>query len=173
MELFEAIQKRRSIRHYKKQPLPEGAVEKLVEAARLAPSAGNVQPYKLVIVKNEDIRQKLSTAAYGQKDVAEVPVVFVVCADEKRASEGYGDRGKTLYCIQDTAAVVQNILLTACSLGLGTCWIGAFKEEDVKKIVNAPDEMRPVALIPVGVPDEAPAARSRRLLGEFVVTDTF
>jgi len=173
MDVFEAIQNRRSIRKYKKQALPEDAVDKLIEAARLAPSAGNVQPYAIVIVKQESLRHQLSMAAMGQKDIAEAPVVLVVCANEKWAKESYGERGKTLYCLQDTAAAVQNILLMATALGLGTCWIGAFKEKDVKKVVNAPDEMRPVALIPIGYPDESPAPRSRRAAAELVYIESF
>ncbi len=173
MEFFEVIQNRRSIRQFKKQALPEGTVEKLVEAARLAPSAGNIQPYAIVIVKEENVKLQLSMAALEQKSIVEAPVVFVVCADEERAFEAYGDRGKSLYCLQDTAAAVQNVLLTAYSLGLGTCWIGAFKEKEVKKMIKAPDGMRPVALIPVGFADESPATRGRRSASELVVNDTF
>ena len=115
----------------------------------------------------------ISQAAYGQKNLQEAAIVIVVCADEKRAAESYGDRGKTLYCIQDTAAAIQNILLTACSLGLGSCWIGAFKEEQIKKIINSPKGIRPVALIPIGYPDEAPKARQRRPLSEIMHKETF
>jgi nitroreductase len=100
-------------------------------------------------------------------------VVIVVCADEKRAIESYGARDKTLYCIQDTAAAIENLLLCACSLGLGTCWVGAFKEAEIRKVVNASAEMRPVALIPVGFPNESPAARARRPLSEIVYKETF
>ena len=100
-------------------------------------------------------------------------MVIVVCVDEKRASQSYGDRGKNLYCIQDTAAAVQNILLTAYSMGFGTCWIGAFKEDEVKKIINAPKEIRPVAMIPIGYPDESPAARSRRPVKELIHKEAF
>jgi hypothetical protein len=95
------------------------------------------------------------------------------CADEKRAQESYGYRGKTLYCLQDTAVAIQNILLTACSLGFGTCWIGAFKEDEVRKVINAPPEMRPIALISVGYPNEAPKARHRRPVSEIMHKETF
>jgi nitroreductase len=115
----------------------------------------------------------LSQAAYGQGDLQEASFVIVVCADMKRALESYGDRGKSLYCVQDTAAAFQNILLTACSIGLGTCWIGAFKEDLVRKVINAPQNMRPVALIPVGYPDEEPIARPRRPLSEIMVKEAF
>jgi nitroreductase len=173
MSLSDAIIKRRSIRTYKKQELPQATVEKLLEAARQAPSAGNVQPWEFVVAKTQKIKEASSNAAYGQNSLLEASVIIVVCVDEKRAAESYGQRGKTLYCIQDTAAAIQNILLTACSLELGTCWIGAFKEAEVKKAIKAPKEMRPVALIPVGFPNESPKAKLRRPLTEIVHWETF
>ena len=173
VELFEVIKNRRSIRAYKKQDLPEGIVEKLIEAARSAPSAGNVQPWAFVVASSHDMKLSLSLAAYSQKDVEEASVVIVVCADEKRAEESYGLRGKTLFCVQDTAAAIQNILLSAHALGLGSCWVGAFKEEQVRKAIKAPLGMRPVALIPVGYPDEKPKARGRRPLSEIMHKETF
>ncbi len=173
MDIFEAIKGRRSIRSYKKQDVPDEIVTKLVEAAIMAPSAGNVQPYHFVIVRSEKIRQQLSKAAFNQKMLLDVPVVIVVFVDEKQASKKYGERGKKLYCIQDTAAATQNILLAASSMSLGTCWIGAFSENDVKKAVNAPKEMRPVAIIPIGYPNESPEQRSRRSFDEVVFKESF
>jgi nitroreductase len=173
MELLDAITKRRSIRTYLKQALPQATVEKILEGARQAPSAGNVQPWEFVVATSHETKQQLSDAAYGQKDIEEASIVIVVCADEKRAAESYGLRGKTLYCIQDTAAAIQNILLTACSLGLGSCWIGAFKEDEIKAVIVAPKEMRPVALIPIGYPNEAPLARNRRPISEIMHKEKF
>ena len=173
MDLSEAIKGRRSIRAYKKLDLPQETIEKLLEAARWAPSAGNVQPWAFVVVSSPQTKRNLSLAAYGQRDLEEASVVIVVCADENRAEQNYGARGKNLYCLQDTAAAVQNILLTAYSLGLGSCWIGAFKEEEARKVINAPKEMRPVALIPIGYPDEAPPPRKRRPLSEIKHKETF
>jgi nitroreductase len=173
LEVFEAIKNRRSIRQFTKQDIPKEIVEQLVEAARMAPTAGNTQAYQLVIVRQEAEKQRLSMAAYGQRQVQAAPVVFVVCADLTKAGEAYGERGRSLYCLQDTGAITQNILLAAYSLGLGTCWIGAFKEDDVKKAVNAPEDMRPVTLITVGYPAESPLPRPRRLPSEFVHKETF
>jgi nitroreductase len=95
MDLSDAVAKRRSIRTYKKQALPDGAVEKLLEAARQAPSAGNVQPWEFVVISEQKNKMDISVAAYGQKSLQEASVVFVVCVDEKRAEESYGFRGKT------------------------------------------------------------------------------
>ena len=173
MDLLEALARRRSVRKYKKQDLPQGTVEKLLESARLAPSAGNIQPWAFVIVSSQKTKIDLSEAAFGQRDLQDAPAVIVVCADVKRATESYGDRGKSLYCIQDTAAAIQNILLTACNMGLGTCWIGAFKDDVVRKVINAPQSMRPLALIPVGYPDEAPKLGPRRSISEIMVKETF
>jgi len=173
LDLFETIKNRRSIRQFTNQNVPDEMVEKLVEAARLAPTAGNSQAFQLVIVRQEDQKQRLAHAAFGQKQVQTASVVFVVCADLKKAQESYSDRGKSLYCIQDTAAVTENILLAACSMGLGTCWIGAFNEDEAKKVINAPEDMRPVAMIPVGYPAESPSERPRRLPSEFVHQETF
>ena len=172
MELSEAIKKRRSIRAYKPQDVPDAVVEKLIEAASFAPSAGNIQPWEFVVARNPEVKKKLAQAA-DQAFIEEAPVVIVVCVNEKRAEMGYGARGKALYCIQDTAAATQNIHLTAYSLGLGTCWIGAFNEDQAKKAVNAPEEMRPVAIIPVGYADEAPAQRNRRPISQIMHYESF
>lgn len=173
MEIFEAIKQRRSIRAYKREDVSEGEVKKLIDAARLAPSAGNIQPWEFVIIKDAEIKKKLATAALDQTFIKEASVVIVVCADEARSSRRYGNRGATLYCLQDTAAAIQNILLAAHALGLGTCWVGAFREELVKKALNTPLNMRPVAIIPVGHAAEKPRAPSRRVLEEIVHYETF
>jgi nitroreductase len=172
MELSEAIKKRRSIRAFKKQDVPEEIVEKLIDAARWASSAGNIQPWEFVIIRNHDVKEELVKAA-DQAFVEEAPVVIVVCANEKLSSMGYGVRGRTLYCIQDTAAAIQNILLTAHSLGLGSCWIGAFNEYKVKKAVNAPKGIRPIAIIPVGYANETPSQRNRRPLNQIMHYENF
>jgi nitroreductase len=173
MNLLEIIKNRRSIRAFKKQDIPPDIIEKLLEAARWAPSAGNVQPWAFVVVSSQKMKQSLSMAAFGQKTLEEASVVIVVCADEKLAEQSYGVRGKSLFCLQDTAAAIQNILLTAYSLGLGSCWIGAFKEDEIKKAIKAPKEMRPIAMIPIGYPNEAPSARSRRPVSEIMHKETF
>ena len=173
MDVFEAIKRRRSIRAFKNIDLPEETVEKLIDAARWAPSAGNIQPWEFIIERNSETKRKLSEAALNQTFIEEAPVVIVVCADYKRSGAGYGNRGATLYCIQDTAAAIQNIHLAATALGLGTCWVGAFREELVKKLLKIPDGIRPVALIPVGYPAEQPSPRPRRPLSEIIHREIF
>lgn len=166
MDVLEAIKGRRSIRAFKNQDVPEEIIKKLIEAARWAPSAGNIQPWEFVIVRKPETKRRLAAAALSQTFIEEAPVVIVVCANENRSMQGYGMRGKTLYCIQDTAAAAQNILLTAYSLGLGACWVGAFREEEAREILKVPHGVRPVAIIPVGYPDETPMPRSRRPINQ-------
>lgn len=173
MDVLEAIKGRRSIRAFKRVDVKQKIVEKLIDAATYAPSAGNIQPWEFIIVRNPEIKRRLAEAALDQKFIGEAPVVIVVCANENRSSQGYGVRGKTLYCLQDTAATVQNILLTAYSLGLGTCWIGAFKEDRAREILKIPAGIRPVAMIPVGYPAEIPSRRNRRSINQIVHYEIF
>ena len=173
MELSEAIKGRRSIRAFKPQDIPDETVEQLIDVACYAPSAGNTQPWAFVIAKKVETKKKLARAAYNQAFVEEAPVVIVVCADENRCSMRYGRRGATLYCVQDTAAATQNILLTAYSLGLGSCWVGAFNEKEAKKALKTPEGMRPVAMIPVGYPNKTPSQRNRRPLKQILHHEEF
>ena len=173
MEVFEAIKGRRSVRAFQRRDVSDGDVAKLIDAAIWAPSAGNIQPWEFVIIRKPEGKRRLVEAAWGQSFIEEAGVVIVVCASENRSSQRYGDRGKSLYCIQDTAAAIQNIHLAACSLGLGTCWVGAFKEQEVSQILNVPEGMRPVAIVPVGYAAESASPRSKRPMDQIVHNETF
>jgi nitroreductase len=173
VDILEVINRRRSVRAFKKEDVPPEIVEKLIGAARMAPSAGNIQPWEFIVVRRREMKRRLVGAALGQTFIEDAPVVIVVCADESRCSQGYGMRGKTLYCIQDTAAAVQNILLAAYSFELGACWVGAFREEEVRKALKTPFGIRPVAIVPVGYPAESPPARSRRPISQIVHYELF
>lgn len=173
MDVLEAIKGRRSIRAFKNVDVSEETVERLIDAARWAPSAGNIQPWEFIVVRTHEIKRKLAEAALGQSFIEEAPVVIVACANEVRSVQGYGMRGKTLYCIQDTAAAIQNIHLAAYAMGLGTCWVGAFREEEAVKVLKTPAGIRPVAIIPVGYPAETPPPRSRRSLKQIIHYETF
>ena len=161
------------MRAFKNRDVPAEIVEKLIDAARWAPSAGNIQPWEFIIVRKPKIKRRLVEATLDQMFIEEAPVVIVVCANEARSSQGYGMRGKTLYCIQDTAAAIQNINLTAYSFGLGTCWVGAFREEEAREILKIPHGIRPVAIVPIGYPAEAPTPRSRKPISQIVHYETF
>jgi nitroreductase len=173
LDVFEAIKGRRSIRTFKDQEVSAELVEKLVEAARWAPSAGNLQPWEFIIIRKPEVKRKLVEAAQGQSFLEEAPVVLVVCASENRSAQGYGVRGRTLYCLQDTGAAIQNLHLAAYALGLGTCWVGAFREDEAKEILKLPDGIRPVAIIPVGYPDEVPPPGRRRPTSEITHHEAF
>jgi nitroreductase len=173
MDVYEAIMGRRSVRAFKSDDVSPEIVEKLIDAARQAPSAGNIQPWEFIIVRKSEIKRSLVEAASGQTFIEEAPVVIVVCANENRSSQGYGVRGKTLYCLQDTAAATQNLLLFAYSIGLGTCWVGAFREDEARKALKIPSGIRPVAIIPIGYAAEAPQPRSRRAINLIVHHEKF
>lgn len=164
MDIFEVIKGRRSIRDYRPDPIPEKDLMRILEAGIWAPSAGNLQPWEFIIVRNDDIKKRLSEAAYGQTWVWKAPIVIVVCANIHKTASIYGERGANLYCLQDTAAAIQNILLASYYLGYGTCWIGAFNEKRVKEILRMPEHVRPVALIALGKPAESPDPPPRRSL---------
>ncbi|MFQ5909014.1 MAG: nitroreductase family protein [Thermoplasmata archaeon] len=173
MELSEAIGSRRSIREYRDDDVPEELVDQLLMAACQAPSAGNTQSWEFVIVRDPRRKQDLARAALDQKFVAEAPVVVAVCANQARSAAEYGARGADLYSIQDCAAATQNLLLTAFSIGLGTCWVGAFDEEAVSRLLGLPEDVRPLALIPVGYPVEEPEAPPRFPLSRVVHSGRF
>lgn len=163
MEVFECITSRQSIRTYDKKDVPNELIGQIIEAGIHAPSAGNIQPWEFIVVKDKNTKRELALAALRQRHVEEASVVIVVCADVEKSADRYGDRGRNLYCIQDTAAAIENMLLSANDLGLGATWVGAFEEEKVKSILNIPEKLRPVALLTIGFPTsyEKPIKPSR------------
>jgi len=173
VDIFEVFKARRSIRSFTKEDVSEEDLMKILEAARWAPSAGNIQPWEFVVIRRPEIKREIARAALNQTFIEEAPVVIVVCADGNRSGWVYGSRGVNLYCIQDTAAAIENMLLAACALGLGACWVGAFNEERVREILRIPRGMRPVAIIPLGHPAERPSPPHKRPLKEIVHYETF
>ncbi len=169
MTVLETILKRRSIRDFLDQEIPEPAVEALVDAILWAPSAGNMQSRKFYFVTRKDVKDALVRAALGQRFIAAAPLVVVACLD-RRISVRYGDRGVNLYAIQDAAVSIENMMLAARDLGLGTCWVGAFNEFDVAELLDLADHLRPVAIVPVGYPKSIPAGAPKRLPREEAVT---
>lgn len=173
MDVFEAIRGRRSVREFKPDPVGGKNLKRILEAGRLAPSAGNCQPWEFVVVRDNGIKRKLARAALNQSFIAEAPVAIVVCANIRRTSSFYGKRGADLYCIQDTAAAAQNIQLAAYALGYGTCWVGAFDEAAAAEAINTPHGIRPLAIIPLGVPAEKPEPTPRLPLDRIVHYNQF
>jgi len=173
MDVLDAIRGRRSVRAYLSKDVPDATVETLLDCARWAPSAGNLQPWEFVVVRGPERKRGLAEAALGQSFIEEAPVVIVVCASPGRSAIRYGNRGSLLYCLQDTAAAAQNIHLAARALGLATCWVGAFDESSVASVLKLPEGIRPVAIIPVGYPEEQPSPPSKRRLSETVHKEEF
>lgn len=153
-DVISAIEERRSVRRFKPDPIPAATIGRLLEAARRAPSAGNLQPWHFTVVLNEGLRRDLAEAAHGQSFVADSPVCIVVSAEPERSAARYGERGRSLYCLQDTAAAAENLLLAATAYGLGSCWVGAFDEEAVRRVLGLAKGLRPVAIIALGHPAE-------------------
>lgn len=169
MELGEAIKKRRSIRKYLTRKVENDKLDRVLEAGRLAPSAKNLQEWRFVVVRDEGRRKRLADAAKGQTFVGEAPVVIAACAT---VTDYVMTCGQLTYPI-DLAIAVEHMVLAAAAEGLGTCWIGAFYEEEVKKILNIPPEVRVVALLPLGYPDESPHPRPRKEIGEIVAFESW
>jgi nitroreductase len=159
-ECLKIIYERVSIRSFKPDPIDDELLTEILKAGNAAPSAGNLQARDFVVVKSEEKKLKLAKAALNQMFIAEAPVVVVVCANYPRSMRVYGERGR-LYAEQDATAAVQNMLLAAHALGLGSVWVGAFVEPEVSKILSLPDHVRPLAILPIGYPAESPRPRRR------------
>ncbi len=168
MDFWDVVKERRSVRRFAPdRDVPLETVERILGAAIAAPSAGNRQPWHFIVVRRPEVKRSLAEAAYGQWFIADAPLTIVVCAIPGRSAARYGRRGTELYCLQDTAAATQNILLAVTALGLGACWVGAFDERAAARALDLPGQIRPVAIVPIGHPAERFAGRtSRRPLPE-------
>lgn len=169
MELKETIKRRQSIRSYKDRPVPEEKLRNVLEAARLAPSAGNRQPWKFIVVREKRRRQQLGEAANGQTFVGEAPVIIAAVATRP---EHVMSCGVPSYPV-DLAIAVDHMTLAAVDEGLGTCWIGAFSQEKVREILKIPDKYRVVILFPLGFPEEERKTKIREPLQKIVCHETF
>jgi nitroreductase len=171
MDLMEAIKTRKSVRRYKSVPVPESLLRDILNAARLAPSACNAQPWKFVIVRDEETKLKLAVASNGQKFIAQAPIVLVACGIPDDAFPTVG--GYMSSHVIDVAIAVDHFTLAAQAAGLGTCWIASFKEDKVREILGIPEDVRVVALTPLGYPDETPERTPRKRIEELVVYDRY
>lgn len=164
MNVYETILKRRSIRAFKKEKLDTEKIFKLLNAARWAPSAGNRQPWHFIIVLNDELKEKLVPICRNQSFIADASCIIVGLANIEKSPK---------WAIVDTTIALEHIVLAACELGLGSCWIGAFDENEVKKLLKIPEKYKVVALIPVGFPAESPPPRSRKEIHEIYSINTF
>jgi len=157
MEVLDAIRTRRSIRKYKSEPIPKEKLRTILEAARLAPSAANRQPWRFIVIQNKDRKKALAKVANNQTFFNDAAAIIVAIGDPEASARWYE---------KDPMIALEHIVLAATALGYGTCWIGAFDEDALKHLLKIPAEMKVIALLPIGTPDETPAPRPRKEFSE-------
>ncbi len=164
MDVFDAIKTRRSVRSYSSRPIPDDVMERMKLALRYAPSACNFQPWRFILVTDAALRRKVAEAANDQLFMAEAPVTVVGCGLPEQAYKVMGGYGNSTDI--DIAIAFDHLTLAAVTEGLGTCWIGAFSEEKVKRLLEVPEHVKVVAMTPLGYPASAdlnfPLDESRR-----------
>lgn len=163
MEMLDVIFARRSIRKYRPEAVAEADLDRILEAGRQSPSGGNRQPWHFVVVKDAEVRQELATACNGQLWLATAPIII--------AALGKPDISR--WHIVDPAIALHTMILAAHSYGYGTCWIGAFDAARVRSLLAIPDDYSLLALTPIGIPDEQPAARPRKARNEIFSANRF
>ena len=164
MDLFETVERRRSIRKFRPKPIPDKDLKKILEAGRLAPSGGNRQPWSFIVVRKPETKKKLAAVANLQRFIADADTVLIALGDPAVS--------KSLYK-QDPMIAIEHMVLASTALGYGTCWIGAFNENDVKEIAKVPENMTVIALLPIGIPDENPPPKPRRAFKEVFFKESY
>ena len=157
MDFYDVIRQRKSVRKYKSDPIPDEVLNRILEAGRIAPSAKNIQPWHFIVVKDPAIKEMVAEASRGQLFMADADVILCGCALEDIA---WGRMGGYMSSFAvDLTIAMDHMILAATNEGLGTCWIGAFDEKAAKEVLGVPDNVRIVALTPVGYPAEEPKDR--------------
>ncbi len=164
MDALQAIMERRSVRRYRREPVPSEHLQQILEAARQAPSAGNRQPWHLVVVRDPEQKRRLAQACNGQLWLADADCIVVAVGLSQVNAR---------WCRVDATIALENLVLAASSLGYGTCWIGAFDPDRVREVCAIPAEAEIVACTPIGVPEEWPAPRPRKGWGDLFSEDRF
>jgi nitroreductase len=168
MDFHDVIDKRRSVRAFQEKPVDAKVLRKLLDLVSLAPSAGNLQAYRITIVRDQALKDALVTAAFNQEWIAKAPAVVIFSADQKQSELKYGDRGMDFYSMQDATLAAAYFQLAAVAEGLASGWVGGFDTLEVSRLIGAEPYEVPVAIIPLGYPAEAPARKARRNLREIV-----
>lgn len=166
---FNLIENRSSVRAFQKKEIEEEKVKSILESVIKAPSAGNLQSYRIYEVTGLEKKYSLGKAAYEQIFISEAPMCLVFCADKGRARTRYGERGERLYSIQDATIAALYAVLAAEALELASCWIGAFDTDAVSALLNPENDMLPVVILPIGYPAETPVKTGRRDINEILV----
>jgi len=176
MNVLEAIRERRSVRAYSPRPIPAEVMQRMREALRFAPSACNYQPWHFVMALDAGLRQEIGKAANGQSWMAVAPVTVVACGLPQRAYKKMGGYGNSVDI--DLAIALDHLTLAAVAEGLGTCWIGAFAEPQIKRLLDIPSSVKVVAMTPLGYPASADLNRpvqenERKPWAEIFSTDRY
>lgn len=168
-DFFETVRHRHSVRKYRSDMAVEPEkLHAILEMACAAPSAGDLQSYRIVVVKDAQRRAALSSAAGNQSFIAEAPLCLVFCSEPLRAGQKYGERGRELFAVQDTTIAATYAQLAVVAAGLASTWVGAFDEAAVAKIVDLEPGLKPLALLSIGYAAELPEATPRRPLRDVV-----
>ncbi|MEM0017748.1 MAG: nitroreductase family protein [Candidatus Korarchaeum sp.] len=170
-DIFDVLAERRSVRSYTGEEVSEEHLNIILEAACCAPSAGNLQAYEIVVVRDPERRKLLAKASYNQDFMVEASVHLVFLALPSRSAVRYGRRGEELYSLQDATIAATFAMLAAHALGYGTCWIGAFDDSRVMRVIEAPADRRPVAIIVIGKGRGEEGLTRRRKMGSFVFSE--
>jgi len=170
LDFFEIISRRRSVRSYSARTVEETKLKRIFEAANSAPSAGNLQAYRVFAFTDPLKRNALASAAFDQQFIGQAPVCLVFCADPARSAEKYGQRGSGLYSLQDATIAASFAMLAAVDLGLATVWVGDFDESRVQAVIGS-ESLRPVAMLPIGYASEEPEPTARRAIEEIFAGD--
>lgn len=181
--MLNEIEKRRSIRKYRDQPVPEEVLNDILESARLAPSGSNTQPWSFIVVRSRELREKISRADHNQAWMLTAPVFIVCVADPRCQMESGADAVFSVdeespemslkRVIRDVSIAVEHMALEADSLGLGTCWTGWYEQKEIRPVLNIPEDHYVCCVLTLGYPDEAPAPRSRKPMEELVRYETW
>ena len=179
MKFNELAKQRRSIHYFTDKPVTEEELETVLEAARWAPSAGNAQPTRYIVVRDEQNREKVWESTTGienvtpQNFIKKAPVHIIVLADTRAYKGKQSNLFKERFLLQDSSAATMNLLLAVSDIGLGACWVGMFREEALRDSFNIPEHLKPVAIIPVGHTKSKENPRPRKSLSELVYHESF
>ncbi|WP_018953023.1 nitroreductase family protein [Thioalkalivibrio sulfidiphilus] len=169
-DFFKTVRHRHSVRRYQADmPVEDEKLHAILETAIAAPSAGDLQAYVVVAVRDAALRAALARAAHDQAFIAEAPVVLVFCTEAERSARKYGERGRDLFALQDATIACAYAQLAVVAAGLGSTWVGYFDEAQVAEQLDLPETQRPIALLCVGYPAELPEVTPRRRLDELVI----
>ncbi len=173
MEFRSLLRDRHSVRSFRPDDVEQEKVLRILQDAIRSPSAGNLQSWEFMLVRNADVKKRLAEAALDQDFIAEAPVVLVVCADTGKSGWKYGDRGKNFYCLLDVSMASMIILLSAAEEGLGACFVAAFDDREISEILSLPEQVRPIGIIPIGYSGEMPEITSRMPLDKVLHIETW